>query len=71
MAERLIGMDSGGTMTKVGLYDLDGTEIAVESRPNEMTFPAPGHTERDPEHMWQAGCDACLLYTSPSPRDIS
>ena len=43
MAERLIGMDSGGTMTKVGLYDLDGTEIAVESRPNEMTFPAPRH----------------------------
>ena len=73
MAERLIGMDSGGTMTKVGLYDLDGTELAVESRPNEMTFPAPGHTERDPEHMWQAGCEAMrhlLERTGTSPGDI-
>ena len=73
MAERLIGMDSGGTMTKVGLYDLDGTELAVESRPNEMTFPAPGHTERDPENMWQAGCEAMrhlLERTGTSPGDI-
>ena len=73
MSERLIGMDSGGTMTKVGLYDLDGTEIAVESRPNQMTFPAPGHTERDPETMWHAGCEAIrsvLERTGTAPRDV-
>ena len=58
MADRLIGIDSGGTVTKVGLFDFDGTELASEGRAVPMHIPSPGFTERDPEQMWAATCEA-------------
>lgn len=73
MRERLIGIDAGGTMTKAALFDLDGRELACERRPNQMLFPAPGHTERDPERMWQAACESIasvLETTGTSPDDV-
>ena len=73
MRERLIGIDAGGTMTKAALFDLDGRELACERRPNQMLFPAPGHTERDPDRMWRAACEsvaAILETTGTSPDDV-
>lgn len=73
MRERLIGIDAGGTMTKAALFDLDGRELACERRPNQMLFPAPGHTERDPERMWRAACESVasvLEATGTSPDDV-
>ena len=56
MRERLIGIDAGGTMTKVVLFDLAGNELACERQPNIMLLPHPGWTERDGERMWAATC---------------
>lgn len=58
MANFLLGVDSGGTMTKAVLVTPEGVEVAVETRPTEMLFPGKGFTERDPTAMWIATCDA-------------
>lgn len=74
MRERLIGIDAGGTTTKAALFDLDGNELACENRPNRMNFPKPGWTERDPDVMWNAACEAIqalLQTTGTAPGDIS
>ncbi len=61
MADWLIGIDAGGTMTKAALFDAEGREHACERFPNQMLFPAPGHTERDADVMWQAAASAVRL----------
>lgn len=66
MAGRLIGIDAGGTTTKAALFDTDGNERACARRPNVMLFPKPGHTERDPEAMWQAACSAIRAVLAQS-----
>ncbi|GAB5468309.1 MAG: FGGY-family carbohydrate kinase [Rhodospirillales bacterium] len=74
MAERLIGIDAGGTMTKAAIFDAKGHELACERRPNQMLFPAPGHTERDPDHMWRAACEAiavALEVSGTAPGDVA
>ena len=58
MPEYLIGVDNGGTVTKVGVYDTDGTEVATASRTTQMLFPQPEHTEREMEQIWNANIDA-------------
>ena len=58
MAQYLMGLDAGSTMTKAVLFDLAGTEIGSARRRNPILFPAPGHTERDPEVMWRDLGDA-------------
>ena len=54
MGKYVLGIDSGGTITKAGLFDAFGREIAVSSKTTKMLFPKPGHTERDMEKMWSA-----------------
>lgn len=74
MRERLIGIDAGGTMTKAALFDLEGNEIACQSSPNKMHFPMPGWTERDPDVMWRAACEAIrnlLEVTGTRPEDVA
>ena len=73
MRERLIGIDAGGTMTKVRLFDLAGNELACERQPNVMLMPEQGWTERDAEGMWQAAClsiRSLLENTGTDPGDI-
>ena len=73
MAERLIGIDSGGTVTKVGLFSLDGTEIASGGRAVPMAIPSPGFTERDPDALWTATSEAIralLEKTGTSANDV-
>jgi L-xylulokinase len=69
MRERLIGIDAGGTMTKVVLLDGLGNELACERRPNVMLMPHEGWTERDPDAMWNAACVALrtLMETGSIP----
>ena len=56
MAEYLLGIDNGGTMSKSALYDLDGNEIATASGKTEMIMPQTGYTEKDMEQFWEAVC---------------
>jgi L-xylulokinase len=73
MRERLIGIDAGGTMTKVVLFDGRGNELACERRPNVMLLPQEGWTERDAEGMWRATCEslrALMEKTGTDPADI-
>ncbi len=73
MRERLIGIDAGGTMTKVVLFDLAGNELACERQPNVMLMPEQGWTERDADRMWLAACQSIrslLENTGTAPADI-
>jgi L-xylulokinase len=73
MRERLIGIDAGGTMTKVVLFDLQGNELGCERQPNHMLMPHPGWTEREAEQMWLATCRsirALLEKTKTPPADV-
>ena len=58
----------------------DGLEVWVQERvhtmhnyPGHSVFPGGGVDPRDfPPRSWDSGeLWACLLYTSPSPRDLS
>ena len=70
---QVIGVDLGGTAIKLARIRADGTVLAETQCPTPQ--PAvPGAVtmalcdaieQIDPEHA------ACLLYTSPSPRDLS
>lgn len=74
MKERVIGIDAGGTMTKAALFDLSGVERACARRPNQMLFPKPGHTERDPDRMWRMACEAVrevLEVSGTDPADVA
>ncbi len=73
MRERLIGIDAGGTMTKVVLFDLQGNELGIERQPNVLLLPHAGWTERDADKMWDAVCislRALLEKTKTDPADI-
>ena len=48
----LLGIDSGQTVGKVGLYDADGRELATASAANEISTPHPRWLERDMDEVW-------------------
>jgi L-xylulokinase len=56
MKELLLGIDLGGTVTKVCLFDQKGREVAAVSAPADNTVPAPDRVERDAEALWQTVC---------------
>lgn len=58
MSGYYLGIDAGGTMTKVALFDRSGKQLAVEVSPNVMLIPNPGWTERDADKMWSATCES-------------
>lgn len=71
--EYFLGLDNGGTMTKAGIYDRNGTEICVSSMATAMITPAPGYIERDMEEMWEANCTVIrtvLKKSGIAPKDI-
>ena len=47
MGKYLLGTDNGGTVSKAGLFTLDGKEVAVASRQTELLMPKPNYVERD------------------------
>ncbi len=56
MADYLLGIDNGGTITKAALYDGRGNEIASAGEKSELVMPKPGFTERNLEEWWKANC---------------
>ena len=49
-----IGIDLGTSSIKSILVGEDGRLIASASEPLEVSRPAPGFSEQDPESWWQA-----------------
>lgn len=54
----LLGIDSGLTVTKAVIFDVDGTTLAVARRRVPQYFPKPRHVERDMDEFWNATADA-------------
>lgn len=74
MTQYLLGLDAGNTMTKAVLFHLDGREVGVARRRNPISFPSPGHTERDADAMWRDLCEAVqelLRQHQINPADIA
>jgi L-xylulokinase len=58
MSEYLLGIDNGNTISKAALFDLQGREIQVASRPIKSDFPQKGWTERNMDELWQSTATA-------------
>ncbi|WP_413711366.1 FGGY-family carbohydrate kinase [Rhizobium sp. Rhizsp82] len=54
----LLGIDSGLTVTKAVIFDIDGTPLAVSRRRVTQFMPKPRHIERDMDELWTATADA-------------
>jgi len=58
VAEYLLGIDNGCTVSKAALFDLEGHEVQVASRIIDLDYPHPGWTERSMEGVWQTTSQA-------------
>jgi len=73
MADYLLGVDNGSTVSKAAIFDLEGREIQVASRKIEPQYPHPGWTERSMEVLWQSTAGAIREAVDASgidPRQI-
>lgn len=54
----IMGIDSGLTVTKAVVFDMDGTVLSVARRRVPQLIPEPRHVERDMDGLWSATADA-------------
>jgi glycerol kinase len=52
MAEYVGALDQGTTSTRFMVFDHDGAVVAMDQRPHEQIYPAPGRVEHDPLEIW-------------------
>jgi L-xylulokinase len=52
MAEYLLGVDNGNTVSKAAIFDLEGREVQVATRKIEPQYPHSGWTERSMVVLW-------------------
>jgi len=74
MAQYLLGIDNGSTVSKAALFDFHGREIAVASCKADTEYPHPGWTERDMEMLWQCTATAIrevLAKSGVKPEEIA
>ena len=67
----LLGIDSGLTVTKAVIFDMDGTQIAVARRRVTQFMPKARHVERDMGELWTATADAIAEAIKLSNRPAS
>ena len=68
-----IGLDNGGSVTKAGLFDQNGNEMAVASRLAQPIMPRAGYVERDSTRLFEANVECLrevLQKTGVNPADI-
>src|SRR3954466_7672782 len=53
MAEYLLGIDNGATVSKVVIFDLHGRAIEIASQQTAAHYPQPGWAERSTDLLWQ------------------
>ena len=69
----LMGIDNGGTFSKVGIFDEEGNQIAVASVHTVTITPKPGYTERDLNDLWDVNAQAirnAIEKSKVAPSDI-
>lgn len=67
----LLGIDSGLTVTKAVIFDIDGTAIAVARRRVRQLIPRPRFVERDMHELWRATAEAIREAIALSGRPAS
>jgi L-xylulokinase len=67
----LLGIDSGLTVTKAVIFDIDGTPLAVARRRVTQFIPKARHIERDMNELWSATADAIREAIALSNRPAS
>ncbi len=67
----LIGIDSGLTVTKAVVFDIDGTQLSVARRNVPQSQPRPHHVERDMSALWRTTADAIAEAVALSGRPAS
>lgn len=68
---RVFLVDLGGSALKAGVYDLDGTEIALANIPLSFIEDNSGKAEQDPEIWWEALQAAAQIITDKSPDSLA
>ena len=58
MAQYLLGVDNGGTVTKAALFDSDGLEIGVNTERASLVALQEGYAERNMVELWEANVRA-------------
>ena len=74
MKEYLLGIDLGGSVTKVCLFDRQGRECGSASAAADNLVPAPDRVERDAEALWRTVCSLIrrtLETAAVSGKDIA
>jgi xylulokinase len=66
-----IGIDLGTSSLKALLLAEDGGLIATASEPLQVSRPAPGHSEQDPESWYQAALAALDSLAEQAPRAMA
>ncbi|MBX4867147.1 FGGY-family carbohydrate kinase [Rhizobium bangladeshense] len=67
----LLGIDSGLTVTKAVVFDVDGTAISVARRRVSQRIPKPRFVERDMHELWSATAEAIREAIALSGRPAS
>ena len=73
----IIALDQGTTSSRALLINEVGKLIDVKQKEFKQIFPKQGWVEHDPIEILNTQLEvfeeliSCLLYTSPSPRDLS
>lgn len=73
MAQYLLGVDSGCTVSKAGLFTLAGREVAVASGKSPLLSPHPGWQERDTDAFWETTANAIrevIASSGVDPKEI-
>src|SRR6266545_2324196 len=73
MADYLLGIDNGATVSKVVIFDLHGRVVQSASRKVEASYPHPGWTERSMDELWQStavAIRAAIDAAGIQPREI-
>lgn len=70
----ILGIDSGLSVTKAALYDVEGRQVCVARREVEQIMPKPHHVERDMDTLWLKTAEAikeALFLGGIDSKDIS
>jgi L-xylulokinase len=68
-----LGIDSGGTFMKAGLYDANGREVVICRTSADVEHPQKGWVERNLDNLWRDACTVIrqvLAESGVNPLDI-